>query len=142
MNTGVLCFDDSLIIEYLLFGLFRRRSWLGWSVRQRWKEAIILCFPGGQTFVYHSHSWVSFHVWLLRYVNLCGRSPGSYILEFGTYNINAMHPKTRKILQLLRLRQVLHETHPLWYYITVSGYYGFYLCFCLGHEGKYILLKG
>uniref|UniRef100_A0A7N2LST8 60S ribosomal protein L7 n=1 Tax=Quercus lobata TaxID=97700 RepID=A0A7N2LST8_QUELO len=29
----------------------------------------------------------------------------SYILEFGTYNINAMHPKTRKIMQLLRLRQ-------------------------------------
>ena len=97
---------------------------------------------GGQTFVYHSHSWVSFHVWLLRYVNLCGRSPDSYILEFGTYNINAIHPKTRKILQLLRLRQVLHETHPLWYHIMVSGYCGFYLCFCLGHDGKYILLKG
>ena len=38
------------------------------------------------------------------------RSPGSYILEFGTYSINAMHPKTRKILQLLRLRQVLQFT--------------------------------
>lgn len=25
VNTGVLCFDDSLIIEYL-FGLFRRRN--------------------------------------------------------------------------------------------------------------------
>ena len=74
-------------------------------------------------------------------MNLYGRSPGSYILEFGTYSINAMHPKTRKILQLLRLRQVLHETHPLWYYKMVSGYCSFYLCFCLGHEGKYILVK-
>ena len=54
-----------------------------------------------QTFVYHSNSWVSFHVWLLRYMNLYGRSPGSYILEFGTYGINSMHPKTRKILQLV-----------------------------------------
>jgi len=27
-------------------------------------------------------------------------------VELGTYSINAMHPKTRKILQLLRLRQV------------------------------------
>nr|POE89004.1 60s ribosomal protein l7-4 [Quercus suber] len=35
-------------------------------------------------------------------------SPGSYILEFGTYSINAMHPKTRKILQLLRLRQIFN----------------------------------
>ena len=60
------------------------------------------------------------------------------LLEFGTYSINAMHPKTRKILQLLRLRQVLHETHPLWYYIAVSGYYGFY--FCLGHETQTICL--
>ena len=110
-------------------------------MRQRGKEAIILCFPGGQSFVYHSHSWVSFHVWLLRYMNLYGRLPGSYILEFGTYSINAMHPKTRKILQLLRLRQVLHETCPLLCYKMVSGYCSFYLCFCLGHDGKYILLK-
>ena len=29
------------------------------------------------------------------------------------------------------LRQVLHETHPLWHYIIVSGYCGFYLCFFL-----------
>ena len=85
---------------------------------------------GGQTFVYHSHSWVSFHVWLLRYMNLYGRLPGSYILEFGTYSIIAMHPKTRKILQLLRLRQVLHETHPSWYYTMVIGYCGFCLCLC------------
>ena len=74
-------------------------------------------------------------------MNLYGRSPGSYFFEFGTYSINAMHPKTRKILQLLRLRQVLHETHPLLYYKMVSGYCSFYLCFCLGHDSKYILLK-
>nr|POE89003.1 60s ribosomal protein l7-4 [Quercus suber] len=35
-------------------------------------------------------------------------SPGSYILEFGTYSINDMHPKTRKILKLLRLRQIFN----------------------------------
>ena len=62
-------------------------------------------------------------------------------MEFGTYSINAMHPKTRKILQLLRLRQVLHETHPLWYYKMATGYCSFYLCFCVGHDDKYILLK-
>lgn len=28
-------------------------------------------------------------------------------VKLGTYSINAMHPKTRKILQLLRLRQVV-----------------------------------
>jgi hypothetical protein len=28
------------------------------------------------------------------------------IVKFVTFSINAMHPKTRKILQLLRLRQV------------------------------------
>ena len=75
-------------------------------------------------------------------MNLYGRSPGSYFFEFGTYSINAMHPKTRKIMQLLRLRQVLHETHPLWYYTMAIDYCGFYLCLCLGHDGKYILLKG
>ena len=64
-----------------------------------------------------------------------------YFLEFGTYSINATHPKTRKILQLLRLRQVLHETHPLWYYKMATGYCSFYLCFCVGHDDKYILLK-
>ena len=36
----------------------------------------------------------------------------------------------------------IYFNNPLWYYIMVSSYCGFYLCFCLGHDSKYILLKG
>ena len=35
----------------------------------------------------------------------------------------------------------IYFNNPLWYYIMVSSYCGFYLCFCLGHDGKYILLR-
>ena len=42
-------------------------------------------------------------------------------------SINAMHPKTRKILQLLRLRQVLHETMFLCLELYVSIKYTLFL---------------
>ena len=39
----LLCFDDSLNYWFFIYlGLFRRRSWLGWSVRQSWKVGFML----------------------------------------------------------------------------------------------------
>lgn len=44
-----------------------------------------------------------------------------------TFSINAIDPKTRKILQLLRLRQVRCEPSTLCY-TSIANVLGFFLC--------------
>ena len=140
MHTGVLCFDDSWITDYL-FGLFRRRSWLGWSVRQSWKVGFMLTRRRSSCL---SFAFVGkFSCLIIMLHESLWRSPGSYFwnLEL-TVSMPCTQRQERYCSSCVWDRYYnLHETHPLWYYKMISGYGSFYLCFCLGQEGKYILLK-
>lgn len=91
------------IILFIL--LSRRGSWFSWSVKQGWRvvsmstQKLSLCSSSESVGMEFSP------------VTFCSNKiqfEGNYYLHvvFMILSINAMHPQTKKILQLLRLRQV------------------------------------
>lgn len=99
-------FFFSLLLRYLWVPIyaFRRGSWSVWSVRQDWREDSMS--TQRRSCSSSSESVGKMAVGLFDPCDLMNKV--LFWLSFQIFRINAMAPQTKKILQLLRLRQVIY----------------------------------